>query len=308
MSRPVTAELVGGLGNQLFGYYAGAALASRHGAPLHLDISRTRSGFTDHGIGILEFDLPGVWMTRASRTQRSLDRILHRIAAPRNVPERVMSRTYRQFPSLSRKFRIYQAAEVGEDAHLLRQPPGTRIRGYFQSWRTVELAIGGGYPRRPRLARDSQWLQEIKARAMSEHPIALHVRRGDYREVPEFGLLGSGYYEAALTFLRRAGVHGPLWVFTDEPESVQDVLGSQDGVELIRSPDGPASEMLAMSYATAHVIGNSTFSWWGAWMSTESAAIVAPDPWFVSGPTIHGLIPPWWHRVHSHFVSLPTHS
>lgn len=55
--------------------------------------------------------------------------------------------------------------------------------------------------------------------------------------------------------------------------------------------------MLAMSHAAAVVIANSTFSWWGAWMAAKGTPVIAPDPWFSSGPAIEGLIPPEWTRI-----------
>lgn len=287
MPRPITVRLIGGLGNQLFGYYAGAALAAHHGVPLRLDTSWTRHGVTDHGIEILKFDLPGEWLSNDSwRAQ---------LSAPGTVPGRALAKAVREIPALGRPLRIHEAPGVGHDLTLLDQPPGTRLRGYFQSWQTVAYAVQHGYPRRPTLERPSEWLERMITRARDEGPIAVHVRRGDYAKVPDLGLLGPAYYEAAIERVRRQGNSGPLWLFSDEPEDALPALGRYSKeAEPVTSPDGAASEMLAMSYAVANVIANSTFSWWGAWMGDPGRSVVAPDPWFTSGPTIDGLLPPAW--------------
>ena len=78
MPRPITVRLIGGLGNQLFGYYAGAALAARHHTTLRLDTSWTRHGITDHGIEILNLDLPGEWLPS--------DSLRAKLAAPGTEP------------------------------------------------------------------------------------------------------------------------------------------------------------------------------------------------------------------------------
>ena len=90
----------------------------------------------------------------------------------------------------------------------------------------------------------------------------MHVRRGDYAKVSEFGLLGPAYYEPAIQRLRDEGIDGTIWRFSDEPDIARTALCRYASeAEAITSPDGPATEMLAMSYAAGNVIANSTFSW-----------------------------------------------
>ena len=292
MSRAITVRLVGGLGNQLFGYYAGAALAFQHGVPLRLDTSWTRHGITDHGIEILAFDLPGEWIPNGSLRARA--------SAPGTIPGRALAKALRDVPVLRKPLRIYEAPTAGHDPDLLQQPAGTRLRGYFQSWQIVQQAVDVGYPRRPSLKQRSAWLEETVDRARQERPIAVHVRRGDYAKVSEFGLLGRAYYEPAIDHLRSQGLSAPVWLFSDEPDVARKVLGDRDDVVVITSPDGPATEMLAMSHAAANVIANSTFSWWGAWMNEPGTPVVAPQPWFANGPVIEGLIPPGWTQLPAH--------
>ena len=290
MPKAITVRLIGGLGNQLFGYYAGAALAARHRTSLRLDTSWTRHGITDHGIEILRFDLPGEWIAN--------DNLRAKLSAPGTVPGRAVAKALRDIPAVRKPLRIHEAPGVGHDPTLLDQPPGTRLRGYFQSWRTVQNAVDSGYPHRPQLRESSTWLESIADRARREQPVAVHVRRGDYAKVSEFGLLGPAYYEPAIERLRDEGHAGPIWLFSDEPDIARSALGRYaDQAEAITSPDGPATEMLAMSHAAAVVIANSTFSWWGAWMAAKGTPVIAPDPWFTSGPTIEGLIPPEWTRL-----------
>ena len=290
MPRPITVRLIGGLGNQLFGYYAGAALAARHGTTLRLDTSWTRHGITDHGIEILKFDLPGEWIPN--------DSLKVRLSAPGTIPGRAVAKALRDIPALRKPLRIHEAPGVGHDPTLLDQPPGTRLRGHFQSWRTVANAVDSGYPHRPSLKQPSTWLEEISERAGQERPLAVHVRRGDYAKVTEFGLLGPAYYEPAIDQLRDEGHAGPIWLFSDQPEIARPALGRYAGeAQAVTSPDGPAAEMLAISHAAAVVIANSTFSWWGAWMAAKATPVIAPDPWFTSGPAVEGLIPPEWTRV-----------
>jgi len=92
MGRHITVRLVGGLGNQLFCYFAGAALAGHLDVPLRLDTSRTRFGFTDHGIEIVRFSLPGEWLPEEQWIG----------PAPWTVSSRAIDKLLRELPALGR--------------------------------------------------------------------------------------------------------------------------------------------------------------------------------------------------------------
>lgn len=284
----VTTRLVGGLGNQLFCYYAGAALAAHLGVDLRLDVSWTRHGITDHGIEILKFDLPGQW-----QDERSGQRLL---GPPGSIRQRAVARALREWPALGRPARIHHGVGTGDDPRLFEQPPGTRLRGYFQSWRIVQRAVEAGYPRRPRLREGSPWLDQMIGRIAEEQPIVVHVRRGDYLTTSDFETLGPSYYEKALDLARSKGFNGPVWLFSDDPNAATETLGRIIPDDVAISPDGPATELLALSHAPARIIANSTFSWWSAWMADASSLTIMPARWFAGRETPDELVPAGWWR------------
>jgi hypothetical protein len=274
MKSPITAQLVGGLGNQLFTYYAAASVAAAHGVPLRIDISRV-----SHGVSADVFGLPGEWMGEegfGSLTSRIRRRIVH------------------HSPSLGRLLHYYESHGPGEDPLLFHQKPGTTIRGYFQSWRVIDTAYRLGVQQDLELHSPSKWLMRIQERATVEAPVAVHVRRGDYANHGVFGLLSANYYEEALQRLRHQGHTGPVWLFSDDLDAAKKIV--PEPCQPMRSPVGPQEEILAMSSASAFVTANSSFSWWGAWLS-GSRNVVAPDAWFKASPEPSGLVPPWWTRI-----------
>jgi len=286
MSRPITAQLVGGLGNQLFTYYAASALAAKWAVPLRIDASRAA-----HGVSAQVFGLPGEWLPdfadEASRSWR------HRLAP------RLTRRITRTVPVFAGLFRYYESVNPGEDPHLLNQVPGTTVRGYFQSWKTVEAAYEYGARRVLSLSSPSEWLVEAQRRAAAESPIAVHVRRGDYASSAVFGLLSADYYREALQQLRQEGLRGPIWLFSDDLDAAADLI--HEPFEVMCSPVGAQEELLAMSRTAAFVAANSSFSWWGAWLS-GSRHVIAPREWFNNSPEPVGLVPPWWTRIPSHWA------
>lgn len=282
----VTVRLVGGLGNQLFGYFAGAALAAHLGVCLRLDLSWTRHGMSDHGLLIEEFELPGKW-----DRSRFLDGIFGAPGVLGRSAQRIATSMDQRF----RAERIYASPVVGYDPSVWNLKPGTELRGYFQSWRYPDIAVGSGLPRRPQIRVASRQLQTHRLRAQVLRPISVHVRRGDYSRVPEYGLLGRRYYVRAIERLRDLGHRGPVWIFSDDHTAAQRLIPGES-ISL-----GPSEDMLCMSHAAANVIANSTFSWWGAWMNEGSPDVIAPDPWFQEMPAIDDLIPPHWMVMEADF-------
>jgi hypothetical protein len=251
---------------------------------LKLDVAHTRHGITDHGIAIRDFDLAGDWLPEH-----------HRWSTPGKLPSRAVAKLVRDYPAAARLMRVHESTQVGHDPTLLQQPAGARLRGYYQSWRIVSTALDYGAPRRPHLRTPGDWALDLAERAEREAPIIVHVRRGDYAKVDGFGLLGRDYYSAGIERLRLRGVDGAVWVFSDEPAAAAKIVAG----EMISGGGSAAEEMWVMSHGAGHVIANSTFSWWAAWMNNPRIPVVAPSLWFQDGPVVDGLIPPEWDRIDS---------
>lgn len=125
------------------------------------------------------------------------------------------------------------------------------------------------------------------------HPIlSLHVRRGDILTHPEYHPVRSvEYYERALTQIEFASVV----VFSDDLDWCRKVLAPRLGLdvsfygsEMTRSPipdqyaiDGPVDwqDLFLMQECDSHIISNSTYAWWGAYLSEDSHPIY-PSNWF----------------------------
>ena len=279
VKRPLTLQLVGGLGNQLFSYYACAAQAARLNVDLIIDDT-----WVAHGSSIRLFDLSDASVTTYFQARTKINPMRYR--ATRWLVHRA--------PALSRLLGYYEAAAPGHDLGVMEVRPGATVRGYFQSWQQVSEASGSAAPAALRLQQSSEWLMGMCEKARTERPIGVHVRRGDYRSAGVFGLVGQPYYRKAIEALRDLGQDGPIWLFTDEPASARDVVPSADLV--INAPSGASEELILMSHTAGFVTANSSFSWWGAWLS-GSRAVVAPHPWFYRSPEPQGLIPPWWIRL-----------
>ena len=99
--------------------------------------------------------------------------------------------------------------------------------------------------------------------------ISVHVRRGDYN--PEHLVwLDTDYYDRALSVLPDL----PIYVFTDDIEAAQSLILAD-----YYFTGAPFTDFQRMTKAKYHIIANSSFSWWAAWLS-DAEAVVAPSQWF----------------------------
>ena len=99
---------------------------------------------------------------------------------------------------------------------------------------------------------------------------AVHVRRGDYAEEWRgHGMIPASWYE-------RVWPEGRVLVFSDDPEWCRENLPGEV-VDV-----GPIEQWLLSAECKAHVIANSTFAWWAAYVA--GGPTVYPVPWFTRLP------------------------
>lgn len=104
--------------------------------------------------------------------------------------------------------------------------------------------------------------------------ISLHIRRTDYIANPNHPLQPMEYYLNALEQLPEL----PVIVFSDDPEwcDEQDEFDSDRFAISYNSVD---LDLCLMTKCKYHIIANSSFSWWGAWLA-KSKKVIAPKNWF----------------------------
>jgi hypothetical protein len=144
-------------------------------------------------------------------------------------------------------------------------------------------------------------LQSLRQQAKSLAPIVIHIRRGDYLAESTFGLPGDLYYRAGMEIVNRSYPHHPIWVFSDDVDEAKEILSwlPSERVNYISDVDEhSAASFMAMRLGCAYIIANSTFSWWGAFLSdTRNPLVIAPDPWFIAQKEPRFLIPKDWIRI-----------
>jgi len=294
LSSPIiTIRLVGGLGNQMFQYAAALGLAVRREARVTLDLSA--------------FSAYATWPYQLDRLQVpqdiSAEQPLRRPAG-RSLPARVVRRltgggVKANGLYVEPHFHFDEAffALVGDEI---------RLEGYFQS----PLYFAGCQdvlrrhfqPIEPFGSAAREWSQRIAASRCS---VSLHVRRGDYVTNPDaaavHAALGEGYYGRAVAVIRRIiGGDIDFFLFSDEPDFVQQAFADLPRAHVVRTdPERSWEDMFLMARCRHHIIANSSYSWWGAWLNASpEKVVIAPAQWFtrekLATTNVMDLYPEGW--------------
>lgn len=291
-------EPLGGLGNQLFTYALGLENATRLRTGLHVDLCNFVN-YEWHS-----YELGGFNSSISGEIQPSfLSKIFKRLPGQWRV-KRFLSRVLQRLPG-HWYFGLRKLALEDDErfaTKFLEVPDGTRLRGYFQSWKYFESVGHVIQSELWDLVSPSKAFLEKKLELESGAPwIAVHVRLGNYQAIPGMGLAGRAYYRRAVTLLRDLGHREKILVFTDSPEVIgkMGLFEDVDDWHIFQGgPDLTSLEtLLLMSLADHLVMGNSTFSWWAAWLGRGVAGrrIVYPRPWLDFSPRDDRDIPmPAW--------------
>ena len=296
----VEIELVGGLGNQLFGYFAGAYYAQKFNKNLIIDLTQVSLGLTNHGSELTSFKL--------SKTHELI----------KFKPGSIAKLNKRFFDKLSIKFKfinyfrykllgVYQSKEVGFDSFLEKRSDISRIQGYYQTWKYVDNLQAVGADVSLEIVNPSNWFLKLQNEINEVMPIAIHVRRGDYKNPNSpVGLLSRTYYKNAIEIVNSKYEKSNFWIFSDDIADSQKLL---DGLipknsNWVSPPNGsdPAESLILMSLPKVIIIANSSFSWWAAKTGMEKELVIAPNPWFKSLESPSYVIPNSWKQVKSSWM------
>lgn len=300
----VVIEVEGGLGNTLFQYAAAKYLANRISADILVSKRHIGKAKTNHGFYLSNI-LPGVKFQEKNFLSRLwimdwlisiYDSIIDRVARKSNTLSSLI--TY--------VFKSYHSNVIGFDANLDVINVPVNMRGYFQTWKYAETLFGhDGFI--PQLEKSTVWYSEMSQLAKDVQPIVMHVRRGDYQDHGDrYGILSNKYYLNALQIIPDELRNTPIWVFSDEivlakQSLIRDLPTSTIWIDPPRNSN-PAESFMLMTYGRAHIIANSTFSYWAAQFSLTSQLVIAPKKWFKQMVDPQDLMNPSWRLVDSEWV------
>lgn len=295
-------RLMGGLGNQMFQYAAAKAIAERLELPLFLDLSWFRncgdSTFRNYSLMIfksisekiatddnINFFFP---QSIGGRIKRRL--FIHSILKPKMVFLDETKQIYlHHMPKLDRKMNICMTGYW-------------QCECYFKdSSATIRTQFSFDHP------TDHQNQELFEKLNTGNHYISLHIRRGDYITNPAAAAsLGNvctlEYYQSAIQYFCNQISKAHFVIFSDEPNWVVKNFPLPPHFTLVdwNLNENSFRDLQLMTQCSHHILANSSFSWWGAWLGkNKNKIVIAPAQWWHIDNPIRDqfIVPTNWMRL-----------
>lgn len=267
----ITVRLSGGLGNQMFQYAAAYAAAKEANTSLYLDLRSYNDLSTHGGFCLGKFKV-------ASRLECNISPSWFN-----NMQLKLLDK----FPYLAIFFKrwvIERSSSFNEN--ILKKINGKTMHGYWQSEKYFQKYHG-------ELVKEfipmvvSEETKQIYNNLLNSIVVAIHIRRGDYISNPnalkKHGFCSISYYKNGILEINSKVDINTYAIFSDDMAWAKENLSHflKDSNVVWVEGKSAIEDLWLMTACSHHIISNSTFSWWGAWLAQSSGQIViAPTPWF----------------------------
>ena len=287
----IITKINGGLGNQLFQYAAGRALAHHHQAELVLDLS----DFNDIPIGntprIFELDKYPIVARAASSEEESELRFYQ-------------GRVLRRIPFLPRPWQHAREPHFQYDPNFVNLPNNVYLDGYWQSYLYFENIASLIREEFQALEGPGVKNQELLEAMAQSNSVALHIRRGDYvsnmKAAIHHGVCSLDYYRDAIRKIAEEVPNPHFYIFSDDLEWAKTNLEIGFPTTYVghNLGDQAFQDLRLISHCKHQIIANSSFSWWGAWLNPNpEKRVIGPKKWFSVNKDCSTLFPPNWHII-----------
>ncbi len=291
----IVVKLIGGLGNQMFQYALGRSLALHRNEELLLD----HSFFNEIGshtpreyeCGIFHLDSS----IASDELLRSFDPSRFSLLKNLLLEKFLGSHVKRRLNEKSHAFQS-EVFDAKGDLHLV---------GYWQTEKYF-LQFEKEIRRDFEFARNAEGRNaELLLELSRLNGVSIHIRRGDYvtnTSANDFhGLCSLEYYSAGIEYVLSRVPDATFYVFSDDIEWARLNIRIPAPTIFIDHNQGRSSweDMRLMSQCQHHIIANSSFSWWGAWLNpSPDKIVIAPSKWFADSsiPT-DDIVPSTWIRI-----------
>ncbi len=295
MTKSIITRIGGGLGNQMFNFAVGESIAASTGRRHILDLAefhvvRSRKYGLDAFAGPLASGRPAAPLRTLLLAARVVQRFSHAFESALLRMFGIRHLYAADAFAFEREFHL----ALGSSARILHVTGCYGLIQFLPPREELRRVFAFACP------ADERNAAHLDAISGAGDSVSLHVRRSDYLWASNGRpALDEAWYRAAISEMSRR-VAAPRWfVFSDDLEWCRETFADLPDATFVDGNDAsPAEDLRLMSACRHHVIANSTFSWWGAYLGAEGGITVCPAQWFKGLATRPGaMVPEDWTMV-----------
>ena len=284
------------MGNQMFQYAIGKALAARFNTTMKVDLRSLLDRTPRPGVVFRDYDLDIFNLTTEQATQQELDRFLHQ---PANKLGRVFKN--RVLNKIDPHV-YYHEPHFHFTPAVFELPKNAYLEGYWQSpkyFENIDEQIRKDLTFKAPLLPKSQELSQL---IKKENSVCINVRRADFVTNSFHGVCDMKYFTPSIDIIASKIANPHFFIFSDDPQWCLENFKLEYPVTFVSHEyKGPkfGDYLELMSQCKHFIIPNSSFAWWAVYLNRNSEKIViAPKIW-LTDPTWDpkDLIPADWIRV-----------
>lgn len=289
----IVVKLMGGLGNQMFQYAAGRALAHANKDVLKLDLSHYSN--PPPGCVPRKYELYNFKITPDFATDEDLRRFGHR-GSPKWLLTRAKQLLGRVQPC------YLTDRDIRYNPRFKKATGDVYLDGYWQSTRYFEEIEGTIRSELQPVGSGAGHVMKLWEEIQGCNSVCVNIRRGDFVTDNFLGCLGMDYFRRGQEVMARSVPDVRYFVFSDDIPWCEEHFG-KDPATTVVSHDyaGPdfIDYLFLMTSCKHFIIPNSSFAWWAAWLCANTAKrVIAPLRWF-NDTTVDtsDIVPATWQRV-----------
>lgn len=296
----IVVRLWGGLGNQMFQYAFAYAVAKQLNSELLLDTRFYSDDFITHNPHFTRQKLNLFSLNIDFRREINRESELHIINRLQN---RMASRVIRIPPFFSIRadqgLKYIKETRLKVYKNLIDSPvDNAYYDGYWQSEDYFEWE-------RQDIIRQYNFTNEKIENYISQYPVknqnsvSVHMRLGDYGRkrsiLAQYNyMLSPKYYLKAMKYIESKVRNPKFYIFSNDTAKAKEIIADSFDIEIINEDRylTDLEELMVMSKCCNHIISNSTYSWWAAWLN-DVGLTMAPNIEFGNS----SIIPQKWVRI-----------
>lgn len=290
---------MGGLGNQMFQYALGRTLSLKNNIPFKIDISDYK--IKDY---IREYTLDKFNIQTTTASDDDI-RLFINNYSNNNYLTKIIKKFKLKVEknAVEENKNFYKEKYFFYDPSVLEFSDNKYLQGYWQNEKyffDIKDFLKKEFTLKKPLSEPSEI---IRKRIIDNNSVGVHIRRGDYISNSKtnkiHGVCPLEYYYGGLKILKsKISKDFTCFVFSD------DIIWCKNNF----TPDNPVffmdvnkdyEEIILMSFCKHFIIANSSFSWWGAWLSdNKNKVVISPKNWFNTLSTDkYEIVPKDWIKI-----------